>query len=57
MIDTWLGAMKDRGSKGAHLGVGFSNERAVRFYRAYGFTEAERLDAHTMYWFATVLNT
>jgi GNAT superfamily N-acetyltransferase len=56
MIDTWLGAMKDRGSKGAHLGVGFSNERAVRFYRAYGFIEAERLDAYTMYWFAKVLN-
>jgi GNAT superfamily N-acetyltransferase len=54
LIDTWLGAMKDRGSRGAHLGVGFTNERAVRFYRTYGFTEAERLDApYNMYWFAT----
>ncbi len=53
MIDTWLDAMRARGSRGAHLGVGFSNERAVRFYRTYGFTEAEKLDApYNMYWFA-----
>jgi GNAT superfamily N-acetyltransferase len=53
MIDTWLGAIQGRGSRGAHLGVGFANERAVRFYRAYGFTEAERLEApYNMYWFA-----
>lgn len=57
MIDTWLGAMKARGSRGAHLGVGFANERAVKFYRAYGFIEAEKLDApFSMYWFATTLN-
>jgi ribosomal protein S18 acetylase RimI-like enzyme len=57
MIDTWLGAMKARGSRGAHLGVGFTNERAVRFYRAYGFIEAEKLEPpYSMYWFATPLN-
>jgi GNAT superfamily N-acetyltransferase len=57
MIDTWLGAMKARGSRGAHLGVGFANERAVRFYRAYGFIEAEKLEPpYSMYWFATTLN-
>ena len=56
MIDTWLGAMKARGSRGAHLGVGFANERAIRFYRAYGFVEAEKLEAsYNMYWFATAL--
>ncbi len=56
MIDTWLGAMKARGSRGAHLGVGFANERAVRFYRKYGFIEAEKLDPpYAMYWFATEL--
>jgi GNAT superfamily N-acetyltransferase len=56
MIDTWLAAMKARGSRGAHLGVGFANERAVRFYRAYGFVEAEKLDApYSMYWFAKAL--
>jgi ribosomal protein S18 acetylase RimI-like enzyme len=42
MMDHWLGAMRARGSKGAHLGVGLRNERAVRFYRAYGFTEFQR---------------
>jgi GNAT superfamily N-acetyltransferase len=57
MIDTWLGAMKARGSRGAHLGVGFANERAVKFYRSYGFIEAEKLEApYNMYWFATNLN-
>lgn len=56
MIDTWLGAMKARGSRGVHLGVGFTNERAVRFYRTYGFVVAEKLDApYSMYWFATPL--
>jgi ribosomal protein S18 acetylase RimI-like enzyme len=56
MIATWLDAMKRHGSRGAHLGVGFANERAVRFYRAYGFTEAEKLDApYNMYWFAKKL--
>ncbi len=58
MIDTWLAAMRDRGSCGAHLGVGFANERAVHFYRAYGFTEAERLDApYNMFWFAMTLRS
>jgi|SRR6185312_14190154 len=58
LIDAWLGAMKARGSRGAHLGVGFANERAVRFYRTYGFIEHERLDApYNMYWFATTLNS
>ena len=39
LIDTWLARMRDLGSPGVHLGVGRRNERAVRFYRAYGFTE------------------
>jgi ribosomal protein S18 acetylase RimI-like enzyme len=30
------------GRQPAHLGVGLRNERAVRFYRAYGFVEIER---------------
>jgi catechol 2,3-dioxygenase-like lactoylglutathione lyase family enzyme len=30
---------------GAHLAVGARNERAVRFYRAYGFREVERFAA------------
>lgn len=38
MIDTWRGAA----GRPTHLGVGTRNERAVRFYRAYGFGEIER---------------
>ncbi|MBI1330832.1 MAG: GNAT family N-acetyltransferase [Alphaproteobacteria bacterium] len=45
MIDHWLGAMRARGVKGVHLGVGISNARAVRFYRAYGFSEISRLQS------------
>jgi ribosomal protein S18 acetylase RimI-like enzyme len=41
MIDRWREAV----GKPAHLGVGTRNERAVRFYRAYGFGEIERTGA------------
>jgi ribosomal protein S18 acetylase RimI-like enzyme len=44
LIDRWLELMRLFGAKGVHLGVGVANERAVRFYRAYGF---EELDAWT----------
>ncbi|MBS0273331.1 MAG: GNAT family N-acetyltransferase [Proteobacteria bacterium] len=39
MMDRWLAAMRERGSPGAHLGVGMRNERAVKFYQRYGFKE------------------
>ena len=42
MMDHWLNAMGERGSHGAHLGVGMRNERAVKFYLRYGFTEFQR---------------
>jgi ribosomal protein S18 acetylase RimI-like enzyme len=42
MMDRWLAAMRDAGSPGAHLGVGLRNERAVKFYLRYGFTEFQR---------------
>ncbi len=42
LIACWLGAVRERGSAGAHLGVGEANQRAVGFYRAYGFKEIER---------------
>ena len=44
MLDTWFDRMRTDGSRGAHLGVGPANARAVRFYRAYGLKEIERLD-------------
>ncbi|MFI4934516.1 MAG: GNAT family N-acetyltransferase [Caulobacterales bacterium] len=56
LIDTWLTRMRELGSSGAHLGVGVKNERAVRFYRAYGLTEFQfpnpRPDAQTRYFVA-----
>jgi ribosomal protein S18 acetylase RimI-like enzyme len=42
MMDRWLAAMRERGSPGAHLGVGMRNERAVKFYLRYGFKEFRR---------------
>jgi GNAT superfamily N-acetyltransferase len=43
LIDRWLAEMRARDSPGAHLGVGTANQRAVGFYKAYGFEEVERL--------------
>ncbi|MBV9331165.1 MAG: GNAT family N-acetyltransferase [Alphaproteobacteria bacterium] len=43
MIDAWLERVRKQGSTGMHLGVGAANERAIRFYRAYGLAEIERL--------------
>jgi ribosomal protein S18 acetylase RimI-like enzyme len=41
LIDRWLQLMRSFGVSGVHLGVGAANERAVRFYRAYGFHELD----------------
>jgi ribosomal protein S18 acetylase RimI-like enzyme len=45
LIDRWREAVAALGATGAHLAVGTRNERAVRFYRAYGFCEVERFAA------------
>ncbi len=37
----FLDLMRGFGARGVHLGVGAANERAVRFYRAYGFHELD----------------
>lgn len=39
LIDRWLAAVCEMGSTGAHLAVGRTNTRAIRFYLAYGFCE------------------
>lgn len=39
LMDQCLGCMRGKGAVGVHLGVAAANERALRFYRAYGFTE------------------
>lgn len=41
LIDRWCRLMRSMGATGVHLGVGAANERAVRFYRAYGFRELD----------------
>ncbi len=39
LMDRWLQAIGEMGSRGAHLAVGAANLRAIRFYRACGFLE------------------
>jgi ribosomal protein S18 acetylase RimI-like enzyme len=43
LVDRWRDAVSRLGATGAHLVVGTRNERAVRFYRARGFHEVDRL--------------
>jgi len=43
LVDRWRAKTAALGATGAHLIVGTGNARAVRFYRAYGFHEFERL--------------
>lgn len=45
MIERWMARVGAMGARGACLGVGARNARAVRFYRAYGFREIERFGA------------
>ncbi|MGD0143035.1 MAG: GNAT family N-acetyltransferase [Rhizomicrobium sp.] len=42
LIERWLAAVGAQGAHAAHLAVGARNERAVAFYRRYGFRELER---------------
>ena len=52
LIRTWLERVAAIGVDKAHLGVGPANERAVRFYKAFGFHEIERLPApYNVIWF------
>jgi GNAT superfamily N-acetyltransferase len=52
LIRTWLERVASIGAKAAHLGVGPANERAVRFYQAFGFHEIERMPApFNVIWF------
>ena len=52
LLRTWLERVAAIGAKAAHLGVGPRNERAVRFYRAFGFHEVERLPPpYDVIWF------
>jgi ribosomal protein S18 acetylase RimI-like enzyme len=42
LIDTFRATMAARGVPACHLGVGLANANAIRFYRAYGFSEVAR---------------
>ena len=48
MMDHFMAHLRDRGSKGLHLGLGIENQRAFNFYKKYGMTELER-DDDTIY--------
>jgi GNAT superfamily N-acetyltransferase len=56
LIDRWLGLIQGMGARGVHLGVGWANERAVRFYRAYGFQQLELAEYPGALWFTTRLS-
>jgi GNAT superfamily N-acetyltransferase len=56
LIDRWLGLIGGMGAPGVHLGVGWANERAVRFYRAYGFDQLELAAYPGALWFTTRLS-
>jgi ribosomal protein S18 acetylase RimI-like enzyme len=55
MLDAWLGLVRSMGACGAHLEVGTANQRAVRFYRAYGLTEEPAWSNRHTHLFATAL--
>jgi ribosomal protein S18 acetylase RimI-like enzyme len=55
MMDAWLELAKSMGATGAHLGVGTANQRAVRFYRAYGLQEQAAWSDASVHVFATPL--
>jgi ribosomal protein S18 acetylase RimI-like enzyme len=51
LMARWLGAVREMGSRGAHLAVGATNRRAIRFYRACGFRELGRPSSAAAIWF------
>ena len=42
LMERWLATVREMGAQGAHLAVGATNHRAIRFYRACGFRELEQ---------------
>ena len=53
LVDRWLAQIRAMGGAGVHLAVGSRNERAVKFYRHYGFREIERTGPpFDVIWFA-----
>jgi GNAT superfamily N-acetyltransferase len=46
LIATLMAGLRENGSRGLHLLVGYSNQRAVGFYRHVGFTELPATGSH-----------
>ncbi len=46
LMETFLGALKDRGSRGVHLGTSPRNTRAEQFYLKMGFYELKRREPY-----------
>jgi GNAT superfamily N-acetyltransferase len=55
MMNAWLALAKSQGATGAHLGVAKANDRAIRFYRAYGMAEQPAWESEGAHVFATEL--
>jgi ribosomal protein S18 acetylase RimI-like enzyme len=47
LMDRWINAVRALGSSGAHLAVGTTNTRAIRFYAAYGLRALDEVPQET----------
>ncbi len=48
LMETFLAALREKGSPGVHLGTSPQNVRAERFYLKMGFSELIRREPHTL---------
>lgn len=56
LMERFLATMDMAGSRGVHLGVSATNERAIRFYENFGFREAQhRKDRGETIWYRIAL--
>ena len=48
LMETFLAALREKGSPGVHLGTSPQNVRSEKFYLKLGFTELKRQEPHTL---------
>ena len=48
LMETFLAALREKGSSGVHLGTSPQNVRSEKFYLKMGFKELKRLEPHTL---------
>ena len=48
LMETFLAALREKGSSGVHLGTSPQNVRSEKFYLKMGFHELKRLEPHTL---------